>query len=159
MGERIDVLGGIMIRNLLLILAGVSILNAQFSGAIQGIVTDASQATVPGVTVTVTQMETGVARTTRTMEDGLFRVLSLAPGSYRVAVHKPGFADAVQEAAGLAAGQTLRVDFSLKVSTQAEQVTVEAQPPLVDTEQGNISGRIGQLEIKETPLNGNNVFN
>jgi Carboxypeptidase regulatory-like domain len=149
-----------MIRNLLLlVLASVSILDAQFSAAIQGIVTDASKATVPDVTVTVTQVETGVARVTRTAEDGLYRVLSLAPGSYRIAAHKPGFTDAVQETVNLAAGQTLRVDFDLKVSTQTEQVTVEAHPPLVDTEQGNVSGRIGQLEIKETPLNGNNVFN
>jgi hypothetical protein len=49
-------------------------------------------------------------------------------------------------------GQTLRVDFSIQVSSRAEQVNVEARPVMVDTEQGNVSGRINQIELKETPL-------
>src|SRR5438445_185712 len=94
------------------------------------------------------------ARTADSLEDGLYRVLSLPPGPYRIQVKKPGFADEVKEGLTLAAGQILRVDFSLRVSAQSEQVTVVSQANQVDTEQGNISGKIELTELKETPLNG-----
>ncbi len=132
---------------------------AQFGSAIQGVVTDATNAAVPGATVTVTNTATGVVRTVDTLEDGLYRVLSLGPGVYRIAVRKPGFADETRDNITLAAGQTLRADFSLRVGARAEQVTVETQVNQVDTEQGTIAGKIETVELKETPLNGNNVFN
>jgi hypothetical protein len=143
----------------LLTILGAASLHGQFNSAIQGIITDHTNSVVPGATVTATNVDTGIARTAETLEDGLYRVLSLAPGTYRITAHKPGFADATRESVTATTGQTLRVDFSLQVSSRAEQVTVEAQPALVDTEQGNVSGRINQVELKETPLNGNNVFN
>ncbi len=135
------------------------IASAQFNSAIQGVVTDSAGAAIPGAAVTVANVETGVARTVETQEDGLYRVLSLAPGQYRIAVRRAGFAEAVRESVTLATGQALRADFSLQVATRAEQVTVAAQPALVDTEQGAIAGRISPVELKEVPLNGNNVFN
>jgi hypothetical protein len=132
---------------------------AQFESAIQGVVTDATTAAVPAAAVTVINTATGVARTAETLGDGLYRVPSLAPGTYRITVRKPGFTEESRYGITLTAGQTLRADFSLRVSSRAEQVTVEAQVNQVDTEQGNISGKIDTLELKETPLNGNNVFN
>src|SRR6202048_4882811 len=144
---------------LILMFLGAFGMHAQFDSTIQGIVTDNTHALIPGAKVTVTNVATGVVRTAETPDDGFYRVLSLAPGTYRVAVHKPGFADAVRDSVTVTTGQILRADFSLEVSSRAEQVTVAAQTAMVDTEQGNISGRIDQIELKETPLNGNNVFN
>jgi hypothetical protein len=132
---------------------------AQFNSAIQGVITDNSNAVVPGATLTVTNTETGISRTVETLDDGLYRALSLAPGMYRIAVHKTGFADEVKDNIRLTAGQTLRADFSVRVSSRADAITVEAQVSQVDTEQGNIAGKIESVELKETPLNGNNVFN
>src|SRR3954454_4507363 len=86
------------------------LLLAQFNSAIQGVITDNSNAVVPGGTVTVTNTATGVARTSESLEDGLYRVLSLPPGPYRILVRKPGFADEVKEGLTLTAGQTMRVD-------------------------------------------------
>src|SRR6267154_3414966 len=84
---------------------------AQFNSAIQGVITDNSGAVVPGANVTVTNTGTGVARTVDTLEDGLYRVLSLAPGVYRISVHKTGFTDETRDTVTLTAGQTLRLDF------------------------------------------------
>src|SRR5258705_6636228 len=111
---------------------------AQFNSAIQGVVTDNSNAVVPGTAVTVTNTATGVARTSESQDDGLYRVLSLPPGTYRILVRKPGFADETKDGLTLTAGQTLRVDFNLRVTAQTEQVTVQSQANQVDTEQGNI---------------------
>src|SRR5215471_18275997 len=83
---------------------------AQFNSAIQGVITDTSNAVVPGATITVTNTETGVGRTVETQEDGLYRAISLAPGIYRITVRKTGFADETKEQIRLTAGQTLRAD-------------------------------------------------
>ena len=142
---------------LLVIAAGLGL--AQFNSAFQGLVTDHSDAVIAGATVTVTNIETGISRTVETLDDGLYRLLSLPPGAYRIVVKKPGFADAVRSSVVLTIGQTLRVDFSLEVKANVEQITVEAETAQIDTEQGNISGRINQVELEQVPLNGNNVFN
>jgi hypothetical protein len=148
--------------SLRLLLAGAvfcGIALAQFNSSIQGVVTDSSGAVVPDAAVTVTNADTGIARTAKTNGEGLYRVLSLGPGTYRIAVQKQGFADVARESVALAASETLRADFVVQVSGIAAKVTVEEKVPLVETEQGRISGRIDQKELKEIPLNGRNVFN
>lgn len=65
--------------------------SAQFSGAIQGTIVDSQKAAVADALITVTHTETGVTRNATTSAEGVFRVLSLAPGVYRVQVVKPGF--------------------------------------------------------------------
>ena len=64
--------------------------SAQFSGAIQGTITDSQKAVVAGATVIVTHVASGVSREVTTSSEGVFRVLSLGPGAYRVQVVKPG---------------------------------------------------------------------
>src|SRR5690349_11568570 len=85
----------------------------QFSSAIQGVITDSSGSAVPGASIKVVNHDTGVARTVDSLEDGLFRVLSLGPGNYSLTVSKTGFADETRASIVLATGQTLRIDFSL----------------------------------------------
>ena len=86
---------------LILMFLGAFGMHAQFDSTIQGIVTDNTRSLIPGAKVTVTNVATGVVRTAETPDDGFYRVLSLAPGTYRVAVHKPGFADAVRDHFGV----------------------------------------------------------
>jgi hypothetical protein len=64
---------------------------AQFTSAIQGIVTDASGGAVPEAIVQVTNVASGVSRQATTSNDGLYRVINLGPGIYRVNVAVPGF--------------------------------------------------------------------
>ena len=90
--------GGCMQRcqRLLLFLALFQgMIYAQFSSAIQGVVTDNSGAAVPGATVKVANNDTGIVRAVETLNDGLFRVLSLGPGVYKISVQKPGFAEEI----------------------------------------------------------------
>ena len=132
---------------------------AQFSSAIQGTVTDSQQGLVAGATVRVTNTTTGVTREATTSSDGVYRVLSLGPGGYRLEVEKTGFVKGTRDAVTLGISETIRVDFTLEVSGVAETVTVATQAPLVETEQGRVSGRVDRMQLQELPLNGRNLYN
>lgn len=132
---------------------------SQFNSAIQGVVTDVSQAVVPDATVRVVNVTTGVVRQASTASDGLYRVLSLAPGEYRVTVEKVGFQTAEETSVSLAINQTARVDFALKLGAVSEKVTVVATAPVVETEQGRVSGEIDSRQLREMPLNTRNLLN
>src|SRR5262245_53424040 len=86
---------------------------AQFNSAIQGVVSDSTSALVPGATVRVTNLETGVARQAETSAEGLYRILSLGAGLYRVEVIKQGFRSAMRERVEVGISETARVDFQL----------------------------------------------
>lgn len=132
---------------------------AQFSSAIQGTITDTSAAVVPGAVVRVTNVTTGITRDVTSMADGTYRVLSLPPGSYRITVEKAGFRTAQRDSFEVETGQIARLDFQLALGAVNEVLNVTDQPPLVETEQGRVSGRIEQAEIQNMPLNGRNVYN
>jgi len=132
---------------------------AQFSGVIQGTITDSQKAVVADAVVMVTNLQSGVTRESVTTSDGVFRVLSLGPGTYRVEAVKPGFLTALRESIAVAVSETVRVDFTLEVSGLKESVTVTTQAPLVETEQGRVSGRVDRTQLQEMPLSGRNLYN
>ena len=107
----------------------------------------------------VTNVQSGVAREATTSSEGVFRLTSLAPGSYRVEVIKPGFANALREAVTIGVSETVRVDFTLEVSGVKESVTVTTASPQVETEQGRVSGRVDRMQLQEMPLSGRNLYN
>ena len=133
--------------------------SAQFGSGIQGTVTDSQQALVPEATIRVTNTTTGVTRDAVTSADGVYRVLSLGPGAYRIEVEKPGFVRAQRESVNLGISETIRVDFALELSGVSETVTVATIAPLVETEQGRVSGRVDRTQLQELPLSGRNLYN
>ena len=132
---------------------------AQFSSALQGTISDTQQAFVPDAIVRVTNTTTGVTREVATSEDGVYRVPSLGAGVYTVEIEKTGFLKARRENLRLGISETLRLDFTLEVSGVAESVTVESKAPLVETEQGRVSGRVDRTLLQEMPLSGRNLYN
>ncbi len=70
----------------------------------------------------VTNVRSGVARESVTTSDGVFRVLSLGPGVYRVEVVKLGFLNALRESVSVGISETVRLDFTLEVSGVQESV-------------------------------------
>src|SRR5215468_8761897 len=118
--------------------------SAQFSSAIQGTISDVTQSAVPDAIVTVTNSATGVTRSATTSAEGFYRISNLGPGTYSMKVEKVGFAISQREGVVLAITDTSRADFTLAVGAVSEQVSVEAAAPLLETEQGRVSGRIDQ---------------
>ena len=76
---------------LIAVLATSAIAAQERFGGLAGVVTDSSQAPVPGVTVTATNKQTGAARTTVTGTDGAYRIPDLEPGRYAVSIELQGF--------------------------------------------------------------------
>ena len=90
--------------------------SAQFSGVIQGTITDSQKAVVADAVVMVHDVCSGPAGVWVTTSDGVFRVLSLGPGVYRVEVVKLGFWNALRESVSVGISETVRLDFTLEVS-------------------------------------------
>src|SRR5216684_5719152 len=120
--------------SVLVILAIASLVNAQTqitTGTIQGTVTDANGAVVPGANVEIKNLDTNLSRTLTTDDGGRFVALALPPGNYSVTVSKQGFATSVAERLDLTVGQALNLPVGMKISGVEERVTVTA--PTVDT--------------------------
>ncbi len=75
----------------MLAVVGGTLSAQEFRGSVRGTVTDATGAVLPGVTITVTNVETKVAQTTVTDGEGRYQLLYLNPGTYSVAAELSGF--------------------------------------------------------------------
>jgi predicted porin len=89
---------------------------AQNSVSLSGRVTDQTGATVPGATVTATDLDTGVVRTTVTNQSGMYQLLSLPIGHYELRVKKEGFAEGIRTGILLVVGQDATVDIKMQRS-------------------------------------------
>src|SRR5919106_4084203 len=102
------------------------------NGTIEGTIVDDQGAVLPGVTVTVTNVDTGVVRSVVTNENGLYRAPLLSLGTYRISAELQGFKKFEQTGVSLRAGQTAVIDVALAVGVVSETITVTADAPLVD---------------------------
>ena len=129
-------------------------LSAQVSASISGTVTDQSGAVVANATVTVKNVDTAAVRSTATDESGLYRMFSLPVGKYEIRAQKPGFSDEVRTGVRLAVGQSATLDLSLRVGAANQEITVNADAPLVNVVTKDVSGLVPERQIRDLPLNG-----
>jgi hypothetical protein len=149
-----------MLKRACLLLAMVIVpAMAQFSSAIQGTITDSSSGAIPDAKVTVKNNATGIVREATTSADGYYRISSLGPGTYTVTIQKAGFTTQEQKAVTVAISEVAKVDLALNVGAVAERIDVVDTEVLVETEQGRVSGRIENQQLKELPINGRNILN
>jgi hypothetical protein len=127
-------------------------------GAIQGTIIDQSGAVLPGVTVTVTNIATGITRTTVSNETGVYRVQSLDPGRYRVAADLQGFRKAARNEVILSTGATAGINFTLQPGGVEETIEVTGSTPDIQTERAEVSSIVEQKKISDLPLVGRNVL-
>jgi len=127
---------------------------AQVSAALSGRVTDQTGAGVPGATVTAKDTDMGISRETVTDAAGRYELPALPVGRYEVAATKSGFAVAVRSGINLVVGQDAAADMSLKVGNISEQIKVDENVSVVNTTTEDISGLVGEREVKQLPLNG-----
>jgi hypothetical protein len=147
-------LGGVVLVAMFLSLVGVPATQAQVSASLTGAVADPSGAAVPAVTVTAKNVETGAVRSTVTDDAGRYRVLALAVGEYEVRVTKTGFQEGVRGGIHLVVGQEASVDLRLQVGEVKQAVMVTEEAPMISATTRDISGLVGELQVKELPLNG-----
>jgi hypothetical protein len=103
-------------------------------GTITGTITDVTGAVIPSAPVTVTNEETGVARRAMSAASGVYTIVDLQPGSYKLAVEAKGFVSAERSGLVLFANRVLNIDLQLNVGASATQISVSGDAPLVNTE-------------------------
>jgi hypothetical protein len=108
---------------------------------------------LPGVTVTLRNQESGVARTTTTETYGRYRFPALGPGRYTMRIELSGFAAVEAHDLTITIGLELKQDITMKVQTVAETITVTAQAPMVDTTKSEVAGTVTQQQIEVLPIN------
>lgn len=131
---------------------------ADTTATIQGTVTDATGAVVPGASVTVTNEGTNQARTMKTDAGGNFIFLLLPVGNYTLQVENQGFQTHIVHSIHLVVNQIASFDVSLEVGTVSSRVEVKAKPLQVDTTTTQVGTVINSAPIVNLPLNGRNVY-
>lgn len=127
---------------------------AQSDAALRGTVKDTSDAVIPGATVRIRSAETGLLRTVVTDDSGRFEVTSLAVGRYEVTASKTGFRISATVATDLVIGQQGEISLTLQVGDVRQTVEVPANIGLVVVSTDDVSGLVGERQLKDLPLNG-----
>lgn len=138
----------------LLLLMTATFVQAQEASSLIGTVTDASGAAISGAHITVQNLGTGARRTTVSGREGQYEVLSLSAGRYRILARKHGFAREVRTGIHLAVGQSATANLILHIGSVRQQVTVHADASPVSLTTSDISGLVGQRQVRNLPLNG-----
>ena len=127
---------------------------AQGQAAIQGTVSDSSGGAIPGVAIQITNLETGAERNQLTDEAGRYDAAALLVGRYEVRAEKAGFRSETRTGVSLVLGQRETVDLVLQVGDVRQSVHVESAPTVVAVTTEDISGLVGERQVKDLPLNG-----
>jgi outer membrane receptor protein involved in Fe transport len=141
----------------LVVLASLAIAapaSAQTGGTLLGSVVDDQGLALPGVTVTLTNVETGWTRSIVSDDQGRYRAAALPPGIYAVKSELSGFATAVRDRVMLALGQELTINMTMNVATLQETVTVTAQSPLVETTSSTLGTSVSREQLDSLPVPG-----
>jgi hypothetical protein len=137
---------------LLLVLFGSGVCLAQSinAGDIRGSVTDASGALVPGVKVTVQNVDTGVTKDFFTNNDGVFDTSSIVNGSYKLTFVKQGFDKLVRGPLSIEVGYTT-INAQLKIGQTTTEVTVTEDVALLHTETGDQVSTLESHDMDQMP--------
>jgi len=117
-----------------------------------GTLTDASAAVLPGADLVLTNVATGVERTSVTDATGRFQFANLDAGRYQLVARLSGFADTSREVE-LLARQTVRADLELQIAGAAERVDVRAVRPVIESERSTIENSTSGADINRLALN------
>ncbi|HZR23889.1 MAG TPA: TonB-dependent receptor [Vicinamibacterales bacterium] len=151
---RIRIFLTVMIGSLLLA-AGPALAQVN-TATVNGTVADESRAVLPGVSITATDKETGRKYVATTDDKGAFQLALLPPGVYELQAELEGFAPADIPRMELLVGQNATVQFTMKISSVRESVTVTAEAPLIDITSTQVAGNVDRRQMEAMPLQGRN---
>lgn len=126
------------------------------TGTFVGLITDTSQAAVPGAAVEFTDVQRGTVKSTVAGPDGTYTLPYMQPGQYRVRITAQGFKLFERSEIELRVGSTVRVDATLEVGNITESVTVTQSAPLLQTDKSEIARYIDPKAIVDLPRLGRN---
>jgi hypothetical protein len=123
------------------------------SGSINGRITDSTGAGLPGVTVTATNLDTGLTRNKVTDSSGDYTLSLLPPGRYRVDAELAGLGKAASPTLTVLLGNSTRSDVKLAPQV-SETITVTAGAPVIDTQRSGLAASVTNQQIENLPLLG-----
>ncbi len=110
-----------------------------YRGSLEGTVTDATDAVVPGVAIVVQNESTNAALKTETNSRGNYLAPLLEPGEYTVTAEARGFKKLMKKSVTVRTGEKLTFDIRMEVGATSESVEVKAEVPLVETASANMA--------------------
>jgi hypothetical protein len=123
-----------------------------------GTVSDASGALIPGVTITATNVATGIVSTVVTNESGVYQLASIPPGAYKITAELPGFQTQVASNFVLGLSQQARLNFTLQVGNVAQNVEVTvAADTLLATSSSSVGTVLPDYKLNDLPLGSRNI--
>ncbi len=158
---RISLLGAALIAGLPAVVASSPAWgqSQSINGTIRGHVADASGASIPGASITISNPEVGYNRTIQTESDGYFVVVNLPLGNYKVTISKDGFSTANYENILLTAGKEATLDSALAIGNTSEQIEVTATTIGIDPSTLNVQRTLDSREVENLPLTSRNPYN
>lgn len=141
------------------LLASSALVQAQYRTSIQGIVTDATGAVVPGATLTLTNPATSEKQVRVSDDTGVFNFNALAAAPFRLEVESKGFEKKVIDNLVLIPDQANALTVELTIGSESQTVNVEASllPPL-ETQTASVNGVVSSNQIQHMPSFGRDVL-
>src|SRR3984893_4331645 len=127
------------------------------TSAIVGQVTDATNAAIPGATVTITNRAISLQRGAKADNEGRFNFPQLKPGTYSVRVEAEGFDPQQNDNVFSGLGQKQTVNFTLKVAQSNQTVEVSGTAPLINPENPNTSTNLNAPALEDLPNPGGDL--
>ncbi|MGH9163716.1 MAG: TonB-dependent receptor domain-containing protein [Vicinamibacteraceae bacterium] len=152
MRTRCRGLAGMLAAMVAVLAVGGTVRAQESRGAIEGSVTDASGAVLPGVTVTIVNTATGVSTSAVTNERGSFVVPFLTSGTYDVSAEVEGFRKAQRRGVQIRVADRVELNFTLEVGSVSEAVDVTTATPLLETRTASAGQVISQQQFEFMPL-------
>ncbi len=149
--RRITIPGKMGLVAALMISAGFAQID---TGSIVGAVRDASGATIPKATVTLTNKATDQVSSTTTNSVGEYQFNALHPGDYSVKAVAGGFSAQIFNDVHIDVQSRPSIDFTLQVGNVSQTLEVQSTAPLLDTQTAELGGVVNEKEIVDLPLNG-----
>lgn len=125
-------------------------------GELRGSITDESGGVLPGVNITAIHVETGTSRTTTTGVNGTYLMPAMPLGTYKMTAELSGFGTTIREGFRLGVGEAVTINFTMKVASLQESVTVSGAAPIIDTKKSELTGHVTPEQVQSLPLNGRN---
>jgi hypothetical protein len=124
------------------------------NASLVGTARDAQQSVMPNVAITLTNIDNGVAQSTKTDSEGNYEFPVVRPGNYSLRAQQAGFQTFMQSSFALRVDERSRVDAVMQVGETSTAVTVEAAPAGVQTQSSSLGDVVENAKIVEIPLNG-----
>src|SRR6059036_1430217 len=138
----------------LIFLSGIGVSAQVTTATIAGVVQDASGAVIPGVSITIKNVETAATRTATSDEGGRYTAPNLTLGNYEVEAQLTGFQTEIRSGITLSVGREAVVNLVLKVGQISDRVTITEEAPLVESTTSAMSSLVDARTIRDLPLNG-----